>query len=256
MKSVLCLLTMLLITSQSFAESWFDKKINGKYLYDLFAEAAVPKTAIDRTFEFLDLNENKEFKVKISDNDYKTAKISNKKYGVIIDFSKPSSERRLFLLNFETGAVEKYFVAHGVNTGQDLATSFSNKTDSKKTSLGFYLTGSTYVGSHGESLTLHGLEKSNDNAFERAIVMHGASYVSMDFLDKYGRMGRSWGCPAVSDAIIKKLNPLLKDGAILYAYHKDLMPMTQTSPAIQNMGSDQKGTSENSDQVMPEEQNP
>lgn len=162
----------------------------------------------------------------------------------------------MYFLNLESGAVEKYFVAHGVNTGEDQAISFSNIIDSRKSSLGFFLTGSTYIGSKGESLILHGLEKSNDRAFERAIVMHGAPYVSMDFLNKYGRMGRSWGCPAVSDAINKKLLPNIKDGAILYAYHKDLMPVTQTSPTIQNVGGNQKSTSEDGNKVVPEELNP
>lgn len=255
MKSALCVTTILLVTSQSFASSWFEKKVDGKLLYDLFEKADVPKPAIERTFEFLDLNEDKEFKVRIN-QDFKNLKIANKKYAIIIDFTKPSSSRRLYFLNLESGTVEKYYVAHGVNTGEDLATDFSNKMDSKKTSLGFYITGSTYVGSKGQALVLHGIEKSNDRAFERAIVMHGANYVSMDFLNKYGRMGRSWGCPAVSQEINKKLLPQIKDGAIIYAYHKDLMPMAQTSPTVQNVGGNQKSTSENGNKIMPEELNP
>lgn len=255
MKVVFCLTTILMVSSQALAESWFEKKISGKLLYDLYKEAGVPPTAVERTFEFLDLNENKEFKVKLNQG-LKNVKIANKKYAIIIDFSKPSSSRRLYFLNLESGVVEKYFVAHGVNTGEDLAISFSNIIDSRKSSLGFFLTGSTYIGSKGESLILHGLEKSNDRAFERAIVMHGAAYVSMDFLNKYGRMGRSWGCPAVSEAINKKLLPNIKDGAILYAYHKDLMPVTQTSPTIQNVGGDQKSTPEDGNKVVPEELNP
>ncbi|MGZ3768894.1 MAG: murein L,D-transpeptidase catalytic domain family protein [Bdellovibrio sp.] len=255
MKHSLCLATLLLFAVQAHAESWFEKKVNGKLLYDLFRQAEVPTPALERTLEFLDLNENSEFKIKLSD-DLKTVRLTNKKFAVIIDYSKPSSTRRLYFMNLETGTVEKYFVAHGVNTGNDVASKFSNKMDSKQTSLGFFLTGSTYVGSNGESLHLYGLEKSNDKAFERDIVMHGAEYVSMDFLNKYGRMGRSWGCPAVSKEINKKLLPAIKDGAILYAYHKDLMPMTQTSPSVQNMGGDQGNTAEDSDKVVPEELNP
>ena len=237
------------------ASSWYDKKVKGSLLYDLYKKAGVPEPAVQRTFEFLDLNGSKEFKVK-EDDSLVTKEIANKNYVAIIDFSKPSSSRRLFVLNLKTGGVDKYFVAHGVNTGQDDAEKFSNIPDSKKSSLGFYLTGSTYVGKHGQSLHLYGLEKSNDKAYERDIVMHGASYVSVDFLDKYGRMGRSWGCPAVSEAIIKKLVPILKDGAVVYAYHKDLMPVTQTSPAVQDVGNNQANTSGNSDNVMPEEIDP
>lgn len=255
MKLIFCATAMMLVASQGWAASWYEKKIDGKLLYDLYKEAGVPSKALERTFEFLDLNDSKEFKVKVY-SDLVPKKISNKDYLVIIDFSKPSSSRRLFLLNLKTGKVEKYYVAHGVNTGEDDAISFSNTVDSKKSSLGFYLTGSTYNGSHGESLYLHGLEKSNDRAFERAIVMHGANYVSMDFLEKYGRMGRSWGCPAVSEAINRKLLPLIKNGAIIYAFHKDLMPVAQTSPTIQEVSTDKEKASENSNNVMPEEFDP
>lgn len=245
----------LFMASQSRAGSWYERKVEGKLLYDLYKEAGVPTSALERTFEFLDLNEDKEFTVNLH-QEKTTKKISNKDYAVIIDYSKPSSTRRLYFLNLKDGKVEKYYVAHGVNTGEDEALSFSNQMDSKKSSLGFFITGSSYQGSHGESLFLHGLEKSNDRAFERAIVMHGADYVSLDFLEKYGRMGRSWGCPAVSPAINKKLLPLIKNGAVFYAYHKDLMPVTQTSPTIQNVGNDQKNAPENSNKVVPEELNP
>lgn len=255
MKSLCCVSLILLITSQGWAGSWYEKKVEGKLLYDLFKEADVPLPALERTFEFLDLNEEKEFKVNLH-QEQTTKKIANKDYAVIIDYSKPSSSRRLYFLNLKEGKVEKYYVAHGVNTGEDEAISFSNQMDSRKSSLGFFITGSSYQGSHGESLFLHGLEKSNDRAFERAIVMHGADYVSLDFLEKYGRMGRSWGCPAVSPAINKKLLPLIKNGAVFYAYHKDLMPVTQTSPTIQNVGNDQKNAPENSNKVVPEELNP
>lgn len=254
MKSTVVIILMSLYASLSYG-SLFEKKVNGKLLYDYFKEAGVPLPALERTFEFLDLNDNKEYKVKLS-VDYKSMKISNKKYAVIIDYSQPSSTKRLYFLNLGTGAVEKYYVAHGVNTGFDIAKSFSNEMNSKKTSLGFYITGSTYIGSHGESLFLHGVERSNNRAFERAIVLHGAEYVSMDFLNKYRRMGRSWGCPAVSKAISKKLLPFIKDGAVLYAYHKNLMSMTQASPAIQEVSDDQTNTSGNSDQIVPEELNP
>nr|WP_295906041.1 murein L,D-transpeptidase catalytic domain family protein [uncultured Bdellovibrio sp.] len=254
MKSLVCF-AVLLSTSMCFADSWYTKKIEGKLLYDLYKDSGVPKEALERTFEFLDINDQKEFKVKLYDEPT-TKKIANKNYAVIIDYSKPSSSRRLYLLDLKKGTVEKYYVAHGVNSGEDEAVSFSNQIDSKKSSLGFYITGSTYEGNHGESLYLHGLEKSNNNAFERAIVMHGASYVSMDFLEQYGRMGRSWGCPAVSEAISQKILPLIKGGAVLYAYHKSLMSVTQASPTVQNVSRDKEQTAEDSHEVVPEELNP
>lgn len=254
MKSTVMVILVSLYASLSYG-SWFEKKVNGKLLYDHFKEAGVPLPALERTFELLDINDNKEFKVKLY-VDYKSIKISNKNYVVIIDYSQPSSTKRLYFLNLISGKAEKYYVAHGVNTGDDIARSFSNEMNSKKTSLGFYITGSTYIGSHGESLFLHGIEKSNSRAFERAIVLHGADYVSMEFLNKYRRMGRSWGCPAVSKAISKKLLPFIKNGAVLYAYHKDLMPVTQTSPSVQEVSSDQTNTSGNGNEIVPEEINP
>lgn len=238
------------------ASSWYDVKINDVLLYDSFKQAGVPEAAIQRTFEFLDINKEKTVNVRSEAHKFVSKTISNKNYAIVIDYSKPSSEPRLFLLNFTNGHVDKYFVAHGVNTGENEAEKFSNIPDSKKTSLGFYLTGGTYQGSHGESLYLYGLEQSNDRAFERAIVMHGASYVSMNFLEKYGRMGRSWGCPAVSEAIIKKLIPLVKEGAVIYAYHKELMPVTQTSPAVQSVSDNKENTPANGQNVVPEEVNP
>lgn len=255
MKSLCGLFAILLISTTSSASTWYERKVEGKLLYDLYKEAGVPPSALARTFEFLDLNENKEFKVKLNE-DFSTKKITNKNYAVIIDYTKPSSSRRLYLLNLKNGKVEKYYVAHGVNTGEDDAVSFSNQMDSKKSSLGFYITGSTYEGSHGDSLYLHGLEKSNDRAFQRSIVMHGASYVSMDFLEKYGRMGRSWGCPAVSEAINQKLLPLIKGGAVFYAYHKDLMSVAHASPAVQNVSTDKEDSTEESHKIVPEELNP
>ncbi len=255
MKPLYCLAALAFVAQPVYAGSWYEKKAKGALLYDTYRKAGVPEQAVQRTFEFLDLNDDKEFKVR-ADDQLVSKEIANKNYAIIIDFSRPSSERRLFLLNLKTGEVDKYFVAHGVNTGDDDAEKFSNTPDSKKSSLGIYITGSSYVGKHGESLHLYGVEKSNDRAFERSIVMHGASYVSMDFLDKYGRMGRSWGCPAVSQAIIKKLIPIIKDGAVVYAYHKDLMPMTKTSPAIQNVGNNKAKASGNSNEVMPEEIDP
>lgn len=255
MKPLYCLAALVFIAPPVYAGSWYEKKANGALLYDLYKKAGVPEQAVQRTFEFLDLNETKEIKVR-ADDKLVSKEIDNKNYAVIIDFTKPSSERRLYLMNLKTGQVDKYFVAHGVNTGDDDAERFSNLPDSRKSSLGLYLTGGSYVGKHGESIYLYGLEKSNDRAFERNIVMHGATYVSMDFLDKYGRMGRSWGCPAVSEAIIRKLIPLIKEGAVVYAYHKDLMPITQTSPAVQNVSKNKANAANNSNSVMPEEIDP
>jgi hypothetical protein len=257
MKFLFLLTTPLFLLSspQKALASFYDTKVEGALLYDLFAKEGVPPEALQQTFEFLDLNEGKTLQVR-EDRKMITKTINKKNYVVIVDFSKPSSERRLYLMNLKTGQVTKYYVAHGVTTGLEDASNFSNIPDSRQSSLGFYLTGAEYEGSHGESLHLYGLQKTNDRAFERDIVMHGAPYVSMDFLSKYNRMGRSWGCLAVSEAIIQKLIPILKEGSVIYAYHKNLMPMTKTSPTIQSVSRNQERTATHGQDIVPEEIEP
>ena len=115
----------------------------------------------------------------------------------IIDFSKPSNDQRLWVINMETKRLLIHsLVAHGRNSGELMAAHFSNKINSLQSSLGFYRTGVAYQGKHGLSLKLHGLEKGiNDQAEKRAIVIHGAEYVSEIFVKRNGRLGRSQGCP-------------------------------------------------------------
>ena len=139
----------------------------------------------------------------------------------IIDFSLPSTEKRLYILDLKNYEVlHKTYVAHGKNSGTMMANSFSNKPSSNKSSLGFYKTLGTYVGKHGFSLRLEGLEKGiNDNAFERAIVMHGADYVSPNYIPKLGYIGRSQGCPAVSNREATPIINTIKGGSCLFIYH-------------------------------------
>lgn len=141
----------------------------------------------------------------------------------IADFSQSSNSRRLYIINFEESKLlYRTHVAHGRNSGQEYAQKFSNTTSSYQSSLGFYRALSTYQGKHGLSLKLEGLEKNfNDQALDRAIVMHGAEYVSEGFIRQHGRLGRSLGCPAVSIADHKQLITLLHDGAGLFLYYPD-----------------------------------
>jgi hypothetical protein len=138
----------------------------------------------------------------------------------IADFSKPSTEKRLYVIDITTGRIlYKTLVAHGRNSGQLYASNFSNKEASYTSSLGFYITEGTYNGKNGYSLKLKGCEqKFNDNASDRAIVMHGADYVSEQFIKQNGFLGRSHGCPALPVAFAQKIIDTIKNGSCLFIY--------------------------------------
>lgn len=144
----------------------------------------------------------------------------NTRYMTIIDYTKPSYTKRMYIVNLQTAEVERHLVAHGKNSGSVFATDFSNIVDSLKSCKGLFITGEQYIGGHGTSLVLHGLEKGvNDNALQRGIVMHGADYVSKDSLVRNrGRLGLSWGCPAVSLREIDHIVERIKDGSLLYIH--------------------------------------
>jgi hypothetical protein len=114
------------------------------------------------------------------------------------------------------------YVAHGVNSGLEFANRFSNIPSSLQSSLGFYQTWETYTGKHGYSLQLNGLESGiNDNASQRAIVIHGAPYVSESFIRSNGYLGRSWGCPAIPEPIVKPLIDRIKNHTCIFIYAND-----------------------------------
>ncbi|MEO8401996.1 MAG: murein L,D-transpeptidase catalytic domain family protein [Gammaproteobacteria bacterium] len=142
----------------------------------------------------------------------------------IIDYSKPSTERRLWVVDLRSAEVLfNTWVTHGKNSGKVNATSFSNQPGSLKSSLGVFLTTKeTYVGGNGYSLRMQGLERGiNDNAYRRDIVFHGAWYAAGQTVKKYGLLGRSWGCPAVSEDTAKPLIDTIKDNTLVVAYYPD-----------------------------------
>jgi hypothetical protein len=141
----------------------------------------------------------------------------------VIDYSRPSTEKRLWVFDLKSRElIYEELVAHGQGTGANMATAFSNEPDSHRTSLGLFRTDVPYVGKNGYSLRLDGLDKGlNDRARERAIVMHGAPYVSTAFVKSNGRLGRSHGCPAVSAEVARQMIDRVKGGGLVFAYYPD-----------------------------------
>ena len=147
-------------------------------------------------------------------------KLNNDNILSIVDFSLPSSQKRLFVIDMENFKVLfNTYVAHGRNSGKDYANKFSNSPSSFKSSLGFYITKGTYIGEHGFSLKLEGEEKGiNDNALSRAIVIHCADYVDESFVKSQGYIGRSLGCPALPREYSKPIIETIKDGSCFFMF--------------------------------------
>lgn len=147
-------------------------------------------------------------------------KVLNQSVMAIIDFSQPSDHKRLYVIDMKNyKLLFNTLVAHGRNSGKQFASSFSNKPSSYKSSPGFYITQDTYFGSNGYSLKLEGIEKGiNDKASRRAIVMHGAEYVSESYVDAQGYIGRSEGCPAVPVKDADDIINTIKNGACLFVF--------------------------------------
>ena len=146
--------------------------------------------------------------------------LGNNNILTVVDFSQSSKQKRMYIIDVtDRKVLLNTFVAHGKNTGLDMATRFSNKMESLQSSLGFYVTKGTYFGKHGLSLKLGGMEPGfNDKAEQRAVVLHGADYIGAHRLGS-AYMGRSFGCPAVPQAQANKVINLLKDGTTLFIYH-------------------------------------
>nr|WP_086938939.1 murein L,D-transpeptidase catalytic domain family protein [Thaumasiovibrio occultus] len=181
------------VSYQAAEELYNELELAGKLDYDVFEEAVNAFVSLDG---------------------------KNKPYLTIIDYSKPSSDKRFFVIDMENREVLfNTYVAHGKNSGAAYSTEFSNIQDSKQTSLGVFITSTTYDGSNGYSLRLDGLSPGiNDNARNRYIVVHGADYAEESFLKSNGQLGRSWGCPAVPNSIARSVIDTIKDGSVIYAH--------------------------------------
>lgn len=141
----------------------------------------------------------------------------------VIDFSVPTNKKTLWIFNLDNDKMLYHtYVAHGKDSGLYKATHFSNEPGTDASSLGLYLTGKTFYANDGYSMRLRGLSgRFNDNAYRRDIVMHGAWYVSQSFVNEYDRVGRSWGCTAVSKKLVKPIINTVKNGTLVFAYGND-----------------------------------
>jgi hypothetical protein len=199
-----------------------EKKINSSD--EIISDFEYEQLILTSLYTDCELTDKLDFDVfKIAMDGYNSIEAQNKNLLSIIDYSKPSNEKRLFIIDVENRKLlYNTLVAHGKKSGYVNATKFSNKYGSHKSSLGFFRTGNSYYGKRGYSLQLEGLEKGiNDNARQRGIVIHGANYVSENIANGNGVIGRSWGCPAVSKKLSKEIINLLKGGSLLYIYADD-----------------------------------
>ena len=149
-------------------------------------------------------------------------KLNNAEYLTIVDMSVSANSERFYIINMAARQLEhKSLVAHGRSSGLEYATQFSNKMSSHQTSIGFYKTAETYIGKHGFSLRLDGLEFSNNKARKRAIVIHEANYASAEFIKQNGRLGRSYGCPSLPKKNYSKIINKIKNGSCLFIYYPE-----------------------------------
>lgn len=253
MRAKLLIGTLILWTS--YASAFDGIEMQSSELRTKIISQGVPADAYDRLLRFIETNSDRSYIIDTyscaekppesiqpcheSQRSRATQTVSFQKpqYVVIVDFSQLSSMRRLYLIDLKEGHVESALASHGIGSGDGIqATHFSNIKDSRQTSLGIYYVGGTYFGKYGESLRMYGLEASNNDSYNRDIVMHGAWYAEDSFLErinpktqeKFGRLGVSWGCPAVSHTFIKKLIPLLQNGGLIYHYHSFLADKLDT----------------------------
>lgn len=204
-KSIAMSVSRLLFTDSTFTNDHAAARLYNKIH---LAAAGLSNEAFDYAL--------KGYKVLLEKN-----QIRDDKYITVCDFSQSSNKKRLYIIDIKNQRlVTNTYVAHGKNSGGAFATAFSNKPESLQSSLGFYVTSQTYIGKHGLSLRIIGVDPGfNDKALERTIVMHGAAYVNEGRATAGIFMGRSWGCPAVPEKEATSIINTIKDGTCLFIYH-------------------------------------
>ena len=196
--------TLLETTNESIT---LDEKIN--HLYDVFVEKN-PNVPNLKSFKNGMLGY-----YKLSDK-----KLFDKEILTIIDFSLSSTKKRMWVLDMKNKKVLfNNLVAHGKNTGGEFATKFSNTVNSLQSSLGFFVTAETYYGGNGYSMFIDGMEEEfNSNARDRYVVVHGAKYANPEFISNVGRLGRSYGCPALPTGLTQEIIDVIKNKSVLYIH--------------------------------------
>ena len=171
-------------------------------------------------FLLLSLENRKSYETAIEFFKQNQELINNENYVAIIDYTKPSFVKRLFIYDVQSASAARSLVAHGKGSGFIFARDFSNEVNSNKSSKGFFITGEIFIGEHGPSLPLHGLQEGlNNNAFNREIIIHGADYVSWkSIIVNLGRLGRSLGCPAVAEDQRDEVIGKLQGSALVYIH--------------------------------------
>lgn len=198
---IMSLLTSLFFAAPAFAQSSTPTADLSKYEY-VDPKREIPTKALEKALTYYDVYYNK---------------ITNKNYLTVIDFTQSSNNKRMYVVDMKSGLVTRYLVSHGKGSDPNhtgMAKKFSNVEGSNMSSIGMYVTGGEYSGKHGRSMRLVGLEKTNDQAMNRAIVVHGAWYVD----PQYKPLGRSQGCPAVEEKYINTVVTQLKDGSVYYIW--------------------------------------
>lgn len=199
------------------------------------SDSAVAMSSLSSLYDSLQLDkkglDRNTFEMALSGYNKLTAsgKIRNNKLS-IVDFSQPSTQKRLYIIDLDSKKLLFHtLVAHGRNSGDVMAKKFSNTNQSLQSSLGFYVTAEKYMGKHGLSMKLDGMEKTNSNARERAVVVHGADYVSESFIKSTGYLGRSWGCPAVNPELNEPIINAIGNGSCLFIYSPQTDYISQSS---------------------------
>lgn len=200
MTRLLVFVTGLLLCSAAMAEETVVEKVMREQ------DGKIPRAAMVKAFDYFAAN---------------AEKIQNKNFVTIVNFDRPSTEKRFHVIDMKTGEVADYYVAHGKNSGENFATNFSNEPGSNKSSLGIYLSAEDYIGKHGLSMRMDGMEPTCSNIRKRDIVMHGAEYVSEAYAKKNGRMGRSEGCLALEQPLVAGMVKKLEGKSVILVWRSE-----------------------------------